>query len=65
MKIIINLRDDKSKEIVFNNMQYLLDAAEETGHCLVAYNNKEKTNAFVEKTKTGYKISAYSKETEV
>lgn len=61
MKIIINIQDNNATKTVLQNMEYILDSTQETGHCLIVFKDKYKTNVFIAETKTGYKITAYCK----
>lgn len=59
-RITITAYDPKSfDQIIRRPLRELVDAAEETGQCLLAYNNDIQT--YIEKTKAGYKISTYDK----
>ena len=59
-RITITTYDQKSfDQIIRRPLQELIDATEETGHCLLVYNSDIST--YVEKTKAGYKISTYDR----
>jgi len=59
-RITITAYDQKSfDQIIRRPLQELIDATEETRHCLLVYNSDIST--YVEKTKAGYKISTYDR----
>lgn len=59
-RITITAYDQKSfDQIIRRPLQELVDATEETGQCLLVYNNDIHT--YIEKTKAGYKISTYDR----
>lgn len=60
IRITITAYDQRSfDQIIRRPLQELVDATEETGQCLLAYNNDIHT--YIEKTKAGYKISTYDR----
>lgn len=59
-RITITAYDQRSfDQIIRRPLQELIDATEETGQCLLVYNNDIQT--YIEKTKAGYKISTYDR----
>lgn len=60
MKIILNIEDEEDEKYVFRDIAKIIESAQETGQCLLKYSDN-KTEVFVRKTKTGYKINAWHK----
>ena len=59
-RITITAYDQRSfDQIIRRPLSELVDAAKETGQCLLVYNNDIQT--YIEKTKAGYKISTYDR----
>lgn len=59
-RITIVAYDKRSFDQIINRpLQELIDATEETGQCLLVYNNDIQT--YIEKTKAGYKVSTYDR----
>lgn len=60
IRITITAYDQRSfNQIIRRPLQELVDATEETGQCLLVYNNNIHT--YIEETKAGYKISTYDR----
>ena len=58
--ITMTIYDDKTFEFLQNRtLEEIISATKETGQCLMVYSND--IQVYVEKTKAGYKISAYDK----
>ena len=61
VRITITAYDQRSfDQIIRRPLQELVDAAKETGQCLLIYNNDIRT--YIEETKAGYKVSTYDRE---
>ena len=58
MNLYMKIADEKSKQIIIQDLKDILDSCEETGQCLQKYHNG--VVVFVKKTTTGYSINAYS-----
>lgn len=59
-RITMTIYDDKTFEFLQNTtLEEIISATKETGQCLMVYSND--IQVYVEKTKAGYKISAYDK----
>lgn len=59
-RITITIYDDKTFEFLQSRtLEEIINATKETGQCLLVYSND--IQVYVEKTKAGYKISAYDR----
>ena len=59
-RITMTIYDDKTFEFLQSRtLDEIIDATKETGQCLMIYQNG--IQVYVEKTKAGYKISAYDR----
>lgn len=57
-RITITIYDDKTFEFLQSRtLKEMISATKETGQCLMVYQNG--IHVYIEKTKAGYKISAY------
>ena len=58
--VTMTIYDDKTFEFLQNRtLEEIISATKETGQCLMVYSND--IQVYVEKTKAGYKISAYDR----
>ncbi len=59
-RITMTIYDDKTFEFLQSRtLKEMISTTKETGQCLMVYQNG--IQVYVEKTKVGYKISAYDK----
>ena len=59
-RITITIYDDETFEFFQSRpLEEMINSTKETGHCLMLYSNNVQVN--VEKTKAGYKMSAYNR----
>lgn len=59
-RITMTIYDDSSFEFLQSRtIEEMINATKETGQCLMVYQNG--IQVYVEKTKAGYKISAYDR----
>lgn len=59
-RITMTIYDDKTFEFLQSRtLKEIINATKETGQCLIVYSNG--IQLYVEKTKAGYKISAYDR----
>lgn len=62
-RITMTIYDDKTFEFLQSRiLKEMISATKETGQCLMVYQNG--IQVYVEKTKAGYKISAYDRNSE-
>ena len=59
-RITMTIYDDKTFEFLQSRtLKEMISTTKETGQCLIVYQND--IQVYVEKTKAGYKISAYDR----